>query len=191
MIVGAVLAAGGSERFGSPKQLAELHGRPLLSYPIEALRAVPAIDAIVVVLGAHAKRIRADVDLGGVEVVITPDWHEGIAASLRAAVAAASEAEMLVVVLGDQPLITPQVISTVIDRSAGPQPATRATFGGRPGHPVAIKRTLFAELERLRGDEGARNLLEAHGVIGVGCETVGVSADVDTVEDLYKLRQRT
>ena len=57
LIAGIVLAAGGSRRFGSPKQLAELRGRPLLDHAVDAVRAVPAIDPIVVVLG---RRGRAD-----------------------------------------------------------------------------------------------------------------------------------
>ena len=64
------------------------------------------------------------------------------------------------IVLGDQPMITPQVIAAVLDRVDGPRPAARATFAGAPGHPVAGERSLFAELAELSGDEGARALLE-------------------------------
>lgn len=184
MIAGVVLAAGGSERFGSPKQLAELHGRPLLGYPIETLRAVPAINLVVVVLGAHAERIRSAIDLEGVEVVVVPGWREGIAASLRAAVAAAGDAKALVIVLGDQPLLTPQVVAAVLDRADGPAPAARATFDGAPGHPVVIKRDLFAELAQLRGDEGARDLLAACGLATIECGHLASALDVDTPADL-------
>ena len=65
MIGGVVLAAGGASRFGSPKQLAELDERPLLQHAVDAMLAVPAIDPVVVVLGAEAERVRAAVDLGG------------------------------------------------------------------------------------------------------------------------------
>ena len=64
MIGGVVLAAGGASRFGSPKQLAELDGRPLLQHAVDAMLAVPAIDPVVVVLGAEAERVRAAVDFG-------------------------------------------------------------------------------------------------------------------------------
>lgn len=191
MIAGVVLAAGGSERFGSPKQLAVLHGRPLLTYPIETLRAVPAIDLVVVVLGAHVKRICSSIDLEDVEVVVAPGWREGIAASLRAAVAAADDAKALVIVLGDQPLLTPQVVAAVLDRADGPAPAARATFDGAPGHPVVIKRDLFAELAQLRGDEGARDLLASRDLATIECRHLASALDVDTPADLQAAESRT
>jgi CTP:molybdopterin cytidylyltransferase MocA len=184
VIAGVVLAAGGSTRFGSPKQLAELRGRPLLDRVVDTVRAVPAVDPILVVLGAHAERIRAALDLEDVEVVVADGWEEGISASLRAGVAAAGKADAIVVVLGDQPLISPQVIASVVQRLDGAAPAARATFDGAPGHPVLIKRSLFAELGDLRGDSGARELLEAHGVTTVECGHLASGHDVDTPADL-------
>ena len=184
MIAGVVLAAGGSTRFGSPKQLAELRGRPLLDCVVDTVRAVPAVNPILVVLGAHAEQIRAAVDLDDLQVVVADGWQEGISASLRAGVAAAGDADAIVVVLGDQPLITPQVIASVVERLDGAAPAARATFDGAPGHPVLIKRSLFAELGRLRGDSGAKELLEGHGVTTVECGHLANGHDVDTPADL-------
>jgi molybdenum cofactor cytidylyltransferase len=187
LIAGVVLAAGGSSRFGSPKQLAKLRGRPLLDHVLDAVRAVPAVDPILVVLGANEERIRAAIELDDVEVVISPSWDEGISASLRAGVAAAAEADAVVIMLGDQPLITPQVIAAVIARVDAPRPAARATFGGSPGHPVLIKRSLFAELEHLRGDAGAKELLETHGFATIECGHLASGCDVDTPADLNSI----
>jgi CTP:molybdopterin cytidylyltransferase MocA len=64
LIAGVVLAAGGASRFGSPKQLADLDGLPLLQHAIDAALAVPALDPVVVVLGAEAERVRAAITLG-------------------------------------------------------------------------------------------------------------------------------
>ncbi len=89
---GIVLAAGAGRRFGGAKQLARLDGRPLLAHVLDRAWAVPALDQIVVVLGAHGAAIRAEVDFEGVEVVECADWAEGQAASLRAGVAAAGAA---------------------------------------------------------------------------------------------------
>jgi len=169
LIAGVVLAAGGSSRFGSPKQLAELRGRPLLDHVVDSVRAVPTVDPIIVVLGADAERIRATVDLEDVDIVVADEWAQGISASLRAGIAAAGGAEAVVIMLGDQPLISPQVIAAVVERFAGATPAARATFGGAPGHPVLIKRRLFADVAELRGDSGARELLEARGIATVEC----------------------
>lgn len=189
MIAGLILAAGEGSRFGDAKQLAELRGRPLIEHAIEAIAAVPAIDRIVVVLGAQAERIRAEARLEGTEIVVAEDWSEGISASIRAGVAALADADAIVITLADQPLITPQVIAAVIDRGEAEIPAVRATYEGRPGHPVLIKRELYADLGELEGDIGARELLE---LVDARTREVGHLArpdDVDTPEDLLSIER--
>ena len=86
---GLLLAAGEGRRFGGPKQLAELDGRPLVEH---ALGALAGLDRVVVVLGAHADEIRAGADLGDAELVTCDDWAEGMSASLRRGLAALAEA---------------------------------------------------------------------------------------------------
>ncbi len=184
MIGGLILAAGSGSRFGGRKQLAELRGRPLISYAIEAMAAVPAIERIVVVLGAGAEEIEARVELAPAEVVRAEGWREGISASLRAGVAALSECDAIVITLADQPLISAQVIAAVVDRGDGPAPAARATYDGRVGHPVLVKRELFGPILELRGDEGARELLAATGAATIECGRLASPRDVDSREDL-------
>ena len=114
MIAGVVLAAGGSSRFGSPKQLAELRGRPLLDYVLDAVRAVPAVDPILVVLGANAERVRAAVELDDVEAVVRRRaGSRGSRPRCERGSSAPAMPTRSLVVLGDQPLITPQVIAAV------------------------------------------------------------------------------
>ncbi len=187
VIGGVILAAGGGRRFGGVKQLADLEGRPLLGHALEAMRAVPEIARIVVVLGAAAERIVAGVDLGGAETVVADDWDEGIAASLRAGIAALPEIDAAVVTLGDQPFVSSQAIEAVLERLDGPTLAVRALYDGVPGHPVVIGRDLFPDVAGLRGDLGARDLLEAHGVLGVECAHLARPDDVDTQADLESL----
>ena len=90
-IGGIVLAAGEGKRFGGPKQVAVLDGRPLLEHAVRAMLAVPALDPVVVVLGAHADAVREQVDLSGVDVVVCDRWADGQSASLQAGVAALGE----------------------------------------------------------------------------------------------------
>lgn len=188
MIGGLVLAAGGGSRFGSPKQLAVLNGRPLIEYPVAAMAAVPAIGRIVVVLGAEADSIRSGADLDGAEVVVAPDWAEGVAASLRAGVARLAGADAVLIALADQPLIAPEAIEAVLAGAlADPAPAARAAHRGAPGHPVVIKRELFAAVGDLRGDVGARELLEAHRVTIVESDR-GACVNIDTPADLEAVR---
>lgn len=189
MIGGLILAAGGASRFGSPKQLAELDGRPLIEHALDAMLGVPAIERIVVVLGAESDAIQAGANLEGAEVVVTSSWEEGAAASLRAGVSALASAESIVITLADQPLITPQVIAAVVDQLDRAAPAARATYDGAPGHPVAIKRELFAEVGELRGDVGARDLLAARGAATIDCGHLCRPDDVDTPDDLEAIRR--
>lgn len=189
MIGGLVLAAGEGRRFGGAKLAAELDGRPLLEHGVEAMLAVPAIERVVVVLGAHAEEVAASADLAEVETVICKEWPEGISASLRAGVRALADADAIVLVLGDQPFITPQVIAAIADQVDAREPAARAAYDGRPGHPVLIKRRLFGAIEGLRGDAGARDLLAGAGLRSLECGHLCRPDDVDTRDDLEAARR--
>jgi molybdenum cofactor cytidylyltransferase len=188
---GIVLAAGEGRRFGSLKQLAELDGVPLLQHAVDAMLAVPAIDPIVVVLGAQASGVRAAVDFGDARVVECDGWQEGMAASLRCGVEAVGEPDWVLVTLGDQPLITPQVIAMVMDHADTAPPGTvavRATYDGVPGHPVALGRALLPDVMALRGDAGARDLLTGPHVKMVEAGHLCRPDDVDTPDQLEAIR---
>ena len=183
-VAGLVLAAGEGRRFGGPKQLAPLHGAPVLAHVLDAVRAVPALDPVVVVLGARAGEIRAAIDFGGVEVVVAEDWAEGQAASLRAGVASLGGVDAALVCLGDQPFITPQVLAGTLDHGGRGVAAVRAAYGGVPGHPVLLTRPLLDRVGELRGDVGFRDLLAGARVrtweAGHLCDPM----DIDTREQL-------
>jgi len=106
VIAGLVLAGGAGRRFGSPKQLAELGGVPLLQHAVDAMLEVPALDRVVVVLGAAAEQIGASVRFASAEPIVCEDWAEGMAASLRCGVAELAGADWVVVTLGDMPRVT-------------------------------------------------------------------------------------
>ena len=190
MIAGVVLAAGGASRFGSPKQLAELDGRPLLQHAVDAVLDVPAVDPVVVVLGASAEQVRKAVSLRPARAVICRDWAEGMAASLRCGVEAV-DADWVIITLGDQPLVTSQVIAAVADAAASAPAgveAVRATYDGVPGHPVALSRAMLPGVAKLRGDVGARELLGSASVRTFEAGRLCDPVDVDTPEELEGLR---
>jgi molybdenum cofactor cytidylyltransferase len=199
LIAGLVLAAGGASRFGSPKQLADLDGVPLLQHAVDAMLAVPAIDPVIVVLGAEAARVREAVDLGPARpppsrharAVVCASWEEGMAASLRCGVDAVGDCEWLIVTLGDQPRVTPQVIAAVMDHAESAPAGTaavRATYDGVPGHPVALGRAMLPVVAQLSGDVGARELLGSATVRTFEAAGLCDPADVDTPEELEALR---
>ena len=170
-VSGVVLAAGAAARMGRPKQLLPLRGRPLLQHVLDRA-AASRLDEIVLVLGANAAAVRASLPPPAprLEVVVNDVWAEGIASSLRCGLRACDpRSAAAAILLGDQPGVTSALIDAVLDELA----ATRAAFvrpvfhaPGRepaPGHPVAIARSEWADVERLRGDEGARVLLARAG----------------------------
>jgi molybdenum cofactor cytidylyltransferase len=184
---GIVLAAGAGRRFaGGVKQLAPLRGRPLLAYAVEAMLSVPALDPVVVVLGHAAEEIAAAVDFAGATVVVAADWDSGQSASLKRGVVAAGGADAVVVTLGDQPFITPQVIAGALDHLEG-HDAVRVTYGGEPGHPVVLSRPVMDAVAELCGDTGARDLLARFRVLRWEAGHLCSAADVDTQEELTRL----
>ncbi len=177
---GLVLAAGEARRFGGPKQLAELDGRPLIEH---ALSALADLERVVVVLGARAEEIRAGADLGRAEVIVCSDWADGMSASLRRGLDALAGAAEVVITLADQPFITAAVVARV---RAAPGAAARAVYGGSPGHPVVIRRPLLERAGELRGDAGFRDLLG--GAAEVECSDLADPRDIDTRDDLEVVR---
>ena len=174
-----VLAAGAGRRFGGPKQLAPLRGRPLIAHVLEAARP-----PVIVVLGAHADEIRASVDLSTAQVVHCAGWEEGQAASLRAGVAAAGDAQAAVVLLGDMPFVTREVIEGAAARLDESCDAVRTLYGGRPGHPVVLGRAVLDAVGAVRGDQGARVLLDDFRVREWEAGELCDPTDIDTPEQL-------
>ncbi len=181
-IGGLILAAGEGRRFGATKQLAELHGRPLLEY---ALAALTGVSPRVVVLGHAADDIAAGVDLQGASPVVCEDWAEGQSASLRCGLAALPGVDAVVVVLGDQPGITAAAVDAIV-AAGGDEDAVRATYDGAPGHPVLLRRALLDRTGELRGDTGFRDLLEHATVREVEIGELADPADIDTREELAR-----
>lgn len=186
MVAALVLAAGDGSRFGpDTKLLADLDGRPVLEWAVAAPCAVPALTRVVVVLGSRADQLLARVDFGRAEPVVCDGWEAGQSASLRCgleALAAVDGVDRVVVTLGDQPRLTPAVVGLFVTEP----PGTRAVYGGRPGHPVVLGRSEIEALRSLRGDHGARGLLDGGRTVEVGHLCSG--RDVDTPDDLEALR---
>lgn len=188
MIAGLILAAGAGTRFGpdsGAKLLAELDGRPLVEYAIRAQCAVGALERVVVVLGAGAPAVIERVDFGRAEPVVCEQWASGQAFSLRRGVEALGGAEKVIVTLGDAPLVTP----AVIERFLGEPGGARATYDGRPGHPVVLGPQQLQRVRSLDRDEGAKGLLK--GGPEIECSALCSGRDVDTHDDLEAIRSET
>jgi len=192
-IAAAILAAGTSSRLGTPKQLLELGGRPVLAHTVDAVKQSGA-DLILVALGHEQARIQASVDLDGVTVVSNPRYADGQSTSVVALVCELpKDVDAAVFVLGDQPLVEPAVIDALIDayRTAAAAIAQPRYEEGR-GNPILISRDFFSELLEVRGDVGARPILERHReqVRLVDVSTHSRPADIDTMDDFESIQEQ-
>jgi molybdenum cofactor cytidylyltransferase len=192
LISGIVLAGGTSSRLGRPKQLLELEGRPVLQHVVDAAAAA-GLDEIVVVLGHMAGEIASAIDLPpAARTCLNPRYASGQSTSLSAGLAAAGPAsDAALVLLGDQPRIGPDVVRAVVERyrETGAR-VVRAWYGGRPAHPVLFDRSVWADLQAVEGDRGARDLLKAHPDWEVRVDAGDVvPGDVDTWEDYERLKE--
>lgn len=164
---GVVLAAGGSRRFAGPlpKQLVELDGEPLVRRAARTALA-SRLDEVIVVVGFRAPEVRRALAGLEVSVVENRDWSEGQSSSVRAGLAAVGGAAAGVLFIPcDQPFLTAELLDRLIVAHAEAAGASVVpAAAGRRGAPVLVDRSLFAELARIRGDEGARQLFAGRSV---------------------------
>lgn len=190
MIAAVVLAAGRSTRMGTPKLLLTLSGRSVLRHVVDHALA-SRCEEVVVVVGEAAGRMAEEVRIPGVRVVVNDRYREGMGTSLAAGVSTLPpECDAAVVLLGDQPCVTAEVIDALIDayrRTRKPIVASR--YGDVTGAPTLIGAALFNEARQLGGDVGGRFLIQQHPDL---VEEVPVprsaTIDVDTPEEFARLR---
>jgi len=127
-------------------------------------------------------------DLSGADVVENPGYGEGCSSSIAAALGAVDRrAEVLVLMLGDQPGVTPQTVRALID-GRGDAPLAACAYADGRGHPLAFARAMFADLAGLHGDKGVWKLLDRYGVDVVDVPVAGtIPRDVDTIDDYRAL----
>ena len=186
-VTGVVLAAGSSRRLGQPKQILPYRDSTLLG---ETLRMASqcGFDQLIVTLGGAAAQVTEQVPLGGVEPVVVDDHGSGCSASLKVAMTMVDPRSAgLVVLLGDQPGVSPDTVRRLIATGTGEQIAV-CRYDDGIGHPFWLRRDIFGELTQLHGDKGVWRLLDS-GRFGVGEVAADgpVPLDVDTWDDYQRL----
>lgn len=184
----AILAAGAATRFGRPKQLALLDGRPLLSHVLAHAIEV-AGSAVSVVLGANAAAIAPLVGRGSASLIVNRGWEEGVASSIRAAVQALPGAcDGLMLLLADQVSVSGADLQHLADLwRRQPNSVVAASYGGTTGVPAIFPRAVFPELLELRGDRGAQVVIRRNESRRVTVQLPSAAVDVDTADDLKRL----
>lgn len=193
-----VLAAGAASRWGAgPKALADWHGRTLLDHACLLARSAGCAP-VYRVLGAHREAIEARPAPEGVHTVHHPDWADGLGSSLACGARAimadpdAADCAGLIVLLCDQPLITPDTLLAL--RATHARHGRGLVFAdhgsGRIGPPTLVARAYWPELAALTGTEGARLLARAHPEAVATVPVSEAAEDIDTPEDYARLCRR-
>jgi molybdenum cofactor cytidylyltransferase len=164
VIAAIVLAAGASKRMGESKMLLPWRGGTLLSAAVGPLLSA-GLARVVVVLGHEAGTVGRRAALPEdprLRVVVNADWAEGMSSSLRRGLAECADAAAVVVALGDQPGVAPELVRALVAAHEAGAPLALPLHEGRVGHPVLFARTLWTELGRVSGEQGGRDVIRRH-----------------------------
>jgi molybdenum cofactor cytidylyltransferase len=185
-VAAVVLAAGGSKRMGQAKQLLPIDGQPMVRRVVQAV-CQAGLAQVLVVVGAEGERVAHVLSGLELEIVYNRSWEQGMSTSVRAGLQALRpEIEAAILVLADQPGLTPDVLDALVaGYRASRAPIVAPFYLGRRGNPVLFARSLFAELSRVEGDQGGRALLVRHAqdVARVDLDEAAILLDVDTRQD--------
>ena len=186
-VTGVVLAAGGSRRLGTPKQLLRYRDTTVLGATLDVARGA-GFDQLIVTLGGAAQAVRDVVSLDGADVVTVDDFDAGCSTSLRVALRRVHpQAAGIVLMLGDQPCVEPASLRRMI--SAAPAATMMVCrYADGIGHPFWFSRAVFGALSQLHGDKGVWKLVQSgrHPVHELAVDGP-VPLDVDTWDDYRRL----
>ena len=185
-VTAVVLAAGAATRFGGGKLLAPIAGMPVLQHVLDALASAGLADAVVV-LGRDAAEIETAITWRAERRVVNPEPERGLASSLQIGFEAVGKSVgAILVVLGDQPLVSPQVIRSLLDAPVRRgRPVVVPVYADERGHnPVLVRRPAFHLVAEAVGDRGLGPVLAAHPELVTEVLAPGTNPDVDTHADL-------
>jgi molybdenum cofactor cytidylyltransferase len=185
-VMGLILAAGMSERMGSPKSLLRIGGKSFLEHIVHQARQ-SALGDLRIVLGHQAQQVLTSLPQLRSIVTINPDYHQGQLSSLIKGLQSIEESsvEGIMLFLTDHPFVTCQLIDLLLQQfSRQPAPIVIPTYHGRRGHPMIFGRQLFSELMTAPSDQGAAVVVRRHQpeILHVEIEDEGILIDIDTPE---------
>ncbi|MEA2653628.1 MAG: hypothetical protein QOI37_855 [Chloroflexota bacterium] len=188
-LTGLVLAAGAGSRFAGGKLLATIGGRPILQHVLDTLAAA-GVGEVVVVLAGDAETVERAIEWRGARRVINPDPASGLASSLKVGFEAIGPgATAVLVMLGDQPLVSSAVIGSLRDAAHEPdRPVVVPAYAEERGqNPVLLYPAAFGLVAETAGDRGLGPVLETHPELVTEVAVPGTNPDVDTHADLARV----
>jgi molybdenum cofactor cytidylyltransferase len=182
-IIGVLLAAGYSTRFGSNKLMHRLaDGSPVAARAARNL--IAALPRSIAVVRPGVPEVEAALRAEGLGVSVCANARSGMGASLAYAVQYAGEAQGYVIALADMPFILPATIGAVAERLRAGDAVVAPRYAGERGHPVGFSGRYRAELAILTGDQGARDIIRRDAVTLFNVSDPGVIQDIDVPSDL-------
>ncbi len=183
------MAAGRSTRFGATKQVVDARGAPLVRSATAAAQQACGRNVVTVIGHDKASVLAALGDDSGF-VVVNDDYASGLASSIvRAVNACREDAAALLVMMADQPLVTAELLQTLLGEWSGRDDEIVATaYAGTAGPPVLFAHGTFADLLQLSGDTGARALFDDERFVLKTVLYEPAATDIDTPADLAALR---
>ena len=186
MLSAILLAAGESKRMGKPKQLMPMGKSTLLEQAIDNLLN-SSVDETIVVVGHKAAEITKKIANRPLKIAINPDYRNGMSTSIIAGLILVNpRSQAVMLALADQPLVESQTINQLIEAfNNHDKGITVPTHRGKRGHPVIFDIKYKAELFKLKGDIGGREIIQNHpdDVLKVAVDSESVISDIDTQDD--------
>ncbi|HKI05832.1 MAG TPA: nucleotidyltransferase family protein [Thermoanaerobaculia bacterium] len=189
-VAGILLAAGTSSRMGKNKMLFELNGESVLRGAVRRALA-GGLSPLVVVLGHEQDRARQELDGLPCQVVVNPDYEQGINSSLKMGVSAVpGEARAALVMLADMPYVSPEMLASLIARYRSSEaPLVISDYEGVNAPPMLYDRSLFDELLSMTGEGCGRQVVKRHREEAeVLPWPASALADIDLPEDYARVR---
>jgi molybdenum cofactor cytidylyltransferase len=180
-----LLAAGGSSRMGSPKQLLPYNGQPLVRHAAR-IALSSRCSPVIIVVGSAASQVRGALAELPIEIIENQRWTEGMGTSIIAGVTAARERGLagVILALADQPLVTSAVYDRLIDAQAeSGQPVVASEYAETAGVPALFMASFFDHLLALKPTEGCKGLILAHPADALRIPCPEAETDIDTRED--------
>jgi len=189
-IYAVILAAGRASRFDGDKLTKRLSGKPLLHYSLTAAQAVfPG--RVLLVAGHEPEEIIESSGGLATRVVVNPDYLAGQGSSIAVGVRACwDDADAIVIMLADQPLVTPEILGQLAANWTGDDKhIVVSDYGDSRGPPVLFGKGAFDQLCELDGDHGAKEIIQSREFDVTTIAAGSAGFDVDTPEDLEVVSQ--
>lgn len=193
MISAILLAAGKSRRMGKPKLLMPFGQSTIVEQAIDNLLS-SVVNEVIVVVGYGAKESIKTLVTKPVKLVTNPDYEQGMSTSIITGLNLVdSQAQAVMLALGDQPLINSQTINRLVKEFYNHDKGIAIpTYQGSRGHPIIFAIKYKEKLLELKGDMGGRQIIKDHpdDILEVAVNCAGIYIDIDTVDNYHLEKEK-